>query len=158
MNRAETRQQLVDHYLDYYALAKAMLDDDDDARDAVQEALARTMAMPLLQKPVAYCYQTVRRVAIDMVRYRRRTLTLGDNELPEIETGEEEDSYAGLLERVGQLRDGMPSAIRALLKLRYEKGLSYIELEKVTGLNAITIRRRLKEAKRMMKEQLEEEI
>lgn len=158
MNRAETRQQLVDHYLDYYALAKAMLDDDDDARDAVQEALARTLAMPLLQKPVAYCYQTVRRVAIDMVRYRRRTLALGDKELPEKETEEEENSYAWLLERVGRLRDGMPSAIRALLKLRYEKGLSYMELEKVTGLSAITIRRRLKEAKRTMKEKIEEEI
>ena len=44
MNRAEIRQQLVDHYLDYYALAVAMLEDDDDARDTVQEALARTLA------------------------------------------------------------------------------------------------------------------
>lgn len=156
MNRAETRQQLVDHYLDYYALAKAMLDDDDDARDAVQEALARTMAMPLLKKPVEYCYQTVRRVAVDMLRYRMRTRSIEEYELPD--ESAEGDSYAMLLERVWLLREGMPSATKALLKLRYEKGLSYTELEKLTGLSAITIRRRLKEAKRMMKEQLEEEI
>lgn len=156
MNRAETRQQLVDHYLDYYALAKAMLDDDDDARDAVQEALARTMAMPLLKKPVEYCYQTVRRVAVDMLRYRMRTRSIEEYELPD--ESAEGDRYAMLLERVWLLREGMPSATKALLKLRYEKGLSYTELEKLTGLSAITIRRRLKEAKRMMKEQLEEEI
>lgn len=147
---------MVDHYLDYYALAKAMLDDDDDARDAVQEALARTMAMPLLKKPVEYCYQTVRRVAVDMLRYRMRTRSIEEYELPD--ESAEGDSYAMLLERVWLLREGMPSATKALLKLRYEKGLSYTELEKLTGLSVITIRRRLKEAKRMMKEQLEEEI
>lgn len=147
---------MVDHYLDYYALAKAMLDDDDDARDAVQEALARTMAMPLLKKPVEYCYQTVRRVAVDMLRYRMRTRSIEEYELPD--ESAEGDSYAMLLERVWLLREGMPSATKALLKLRYEKGLSYTELEKLSGLSAITIRRRLKEAKRMMKEQLEEEI
>ena len=133
-----------------------MLDDDDDARDAVQEALARTMAMPLLKKPVEYCYQTVRRVAVDMLRYRMRTRSIEEYELPD--ESAEGDSYAMLLERVWLLREGMPSATKALLKLRYEKGLSYTELEKLTGLSAITIRRRLKEAKRMMKEQLEEEI
>ncbi len=156
MNRAETRQQLVDHYLDYYTLAKAMLDDDDDARDAVQEALARTMATPLLHKPVAYCLQTVRRVAVDMMRYKKRTKPADEWELPEDGTGEE--SYAMLLERVGQLRDGLPAATRALLRLRYEKGYSYAELEKLTGLSAITIRRRLKEAKQTLKQKLEEEI
>ena len=114
---------MVDHYLDYYALAKAMLDDDDDARDAVQEALARTMAMPLLKKPVEYCYQTVRRVAVDMLRYRMRTRSIEEYELPD--ESAEGDSYAMLLERVWLLREGMPSATKALLKLRYEKGLSY---------------------------------
>ncbi|MCR5444569.1 MAG: sigma-70 family RNA polymerase sigma factor [Bacteroidales bacterium] len=155
MNRAETRQQLVDHYLDYYALAKSMLNDDDDARDAVQEALARTMAMPLLQKPVAYCFQTVRRVAVDTMRYRMRTRSIEEYELPD--ESDEGDSYAMLLERVGMLREGMPTATKALLKLRYEKGLTYSELEKLTGLSMITIRRRLKEAKQIIKEKLEEE-
>lgn len=155
MNKAETRQQLVDHYLDYYALAKSMLNDDDDARDAVQEALARTMAMPLLQKPVAYCFQTVRRVAVDTMRYKMRTRSIEEYELPD--ESAEDDSYAMLLERVWKLREGMPSATKALLKLRYEKGLSYTELEKLTGLSMITIRRRLKEAKQIMKEKLEEE-
>lgn len=155
MNRAETRQQLVDHYLDYYALAKSMLNDDDDARDAVQEALARTMAMPLLQKPVAYCFQTVRRVAVDTMRYRMRTRSIEEYELPD--ESDEGDSYTMLLERVGMLREGMPSATKALLKLRYEKGLTYRELEKLTGLSMITIRRRLKEAKQIIKEKLEEE-
>lgn len=156
MNRAETRQQLVDHYLDYYALAKAMLDDDDDARDVVQEALARALAKPLLNKPVAYCLQTVRRLAVDTMRYRKQYQPLPESELRDEDTVS--DGYAALLERVRNIRDGLPSATRALLKLRYEKGLGYAELEKLTGLSAITIRRRLKKAKQTMKEQLEVEI
>ena len=156
MNRAETRQQLVDHYLDYYALAKAMLDDDDDARDAVQEALARTLAMPLLKKPVEYCYQTVRHVAVDMLRYRRRTKPLEEGEMAD--ENNDAESYTTLLERVRKVQEGLPTAMRALLRLRYEKELSYKELEKLTGLSVITIRRKLKEAKQMMKEQLEGKI
>ena len=156
MNRAETRQQLVDHYLDYYALAMAMLNDDDDARDAVREALARTLAMPLLKKPVEYCYQTVRHVAVDMLRYRRRTKPLEEGEMAD--ENNDAESYTTLLERVRKVQEGLPTAMRALLRLRYEKELSYKELEKLTGLSVITIRRKLKEAKQMMKEQLEGKI
>ena len=33
MKRAEKRQLLVDHYLDFYNVAMAILRDDDDARE-----------------------------------------------------------------------------------------------------------------------------
>ena len=38
MKRDEKQHILVEHYLDFYSRAMAILDDEDDAKDAVQEA------------------------------------------------------------------------------------------------------------------------
>lgn len=157
MNRAEIRQQLVDHYLDYYALAYSMLEDGDDARDTVQEALARTMAAPLLKDPSSYCFQTIRHLAVDTLRRRRVMIPMSEASVAE-ETQGHDPSYAELLERVRLLRNGLPQALRSLVTLRYEKDLTIDELARLTGLSVMTVRRRLHEAKRIMKERLEEQI
>lgn len=155
MNKAEKRQQVVDHYLDYYALAMSMLDDDDDARDAVQEAMARTFAQPLVKDPVSYCFQAVRRLALDILRRRQKMIPMSKagyiNEPANVE-----DNYAELLKRVRSVRNGLPLDMRPLVVLHYEKGLSLLELEKLTGVSRITLWRKLQKAKEMMKTQLEE--
>ncbi len=157
MNRAEIRQHLVDHYLDYYALAYAMLEDGDDARDTVQEALARTMAAPLLKDPSSYCYQTVRRLAVDTLRRRKVMIPMSDVVVDD-ESLDNDPSYADLLERVRHLRNGLPQAMRSLVTLRYEKDLSIGELSKLTGMSIMTVKRKLREAKQILKERLEEQI
>ena len=37
------RQELVDHYLDFFSVAMAIVQNEDDARDVVQEALTRPL-------------------------------------------------------------------------------------------------------------------
>lgn len=158
MNRAEIRQHLVDHYLDYYALAYSMLEDADDASDTVQEALARTLAAPMLRDPSHYCYQTVRRLAVDTLRRRQVVVPMSRTAIEDEAQRGDDGSYAELLERVRHLRNGLPQALRSLLTLRYEKELTIPELAKLTGLSVMTVRRRLHEAKRIMKERLEDTI
>lgn len=150
MKKAEIRQQLIDHYLDFYTLAYAMLDDDDDARDAVQEALTRTLSKAVLNNPLHYCYQTLRHAAIDTLRHRQRHVPLyGD-----IAEEQRDESYATLLERVMLLRDNLPDAERALVILHDEKGIAYDDLARLTGLSIVTIRRRLKRAHLKMRQGL----
>jgi len=42
--------------------------------------------------------------------------------------------------------------------LRYEKDLSIGELSKLTGMSIMTVKRKLREAKQILKERLEEQI
>lgn len=154
MLKAEIRQQLVDHYLDFYALALSMLNDDSDARDAVQEALTRTMAKSRVSDPMSYCYQTVRHTAIDILRHRRRFVPLDEELINKASTEEDNGSYSSLLEQAMKLREGMPKAVRALMMLHYEEGLTYEELAKLTGMSRMTIRRRLGKAYKIMNEEL----
>ena len=67
-------------------------------------------------------------------------------------------SYADLLEHVRHLRNGLPQAMRSLVTLRYEKDLSIGELSKLTGMSIMTVKRKLREAKQILKERLEEQI
>lgn len=154
MNRENIRQQLVDHYLDLYQLAYSMLNDDDDARDAVQEALACTMARPLLDKPLAYCYQVLRRTAIDTLRHRARMIPFQTDIAEEVRDEESEAAYGDLLDQAMRLRDNLPQATRALIVLHDEKGHSYSELASLTGMNIMTIRRRIKKAHNAMRQKL----
>ena len=156
MLKGEIRQQLVDHYLDFYTLAYSILEDDDDARDTVQEALARTMAKSHVDDAMNYCYQTVRRVSIDILRYRKRIVPLNVDLACEDNDEETNGSYAALLKSVMQLRNKLPSAIRSLVILHDEQGMGYAELSKLTGMSSMTIRRRLKEAHVMMRYKLKE--
>ncbi|MBR4505659.1 MAG: sigma-70 family RNA polymerase sigma factor [Bacteroidales bacterium] len=155
MNKAEIRQQLVDHYLDFYALAYSMLNDDSDARDAVQEALTRTMTKRHVDNALSYCYQSVRHTAINIMRHRQRFVQFDGQILDEAAKDEYNESYADMLERVMQLRDGLPKAMRALVRLHDEEGLTYAELAKLTGMSRMTIRRRLNEIHAEMREKLE---
>ena len=154
MNRENIRQQLVDHYLDLYQLAYSMLNDDDDARDAVQEALACTMARPLLDKPLAYCYQVLRRTAIDTLRHRARMIPFQTDIAEEVHDEESEAAYGDLLDQAMRLLDHLPQATRALIVLHDEKGHSYSELASLTGMNIMTIRRRIKKAHNAMRQKL----
>ena len=155
MYKAEIRQQLVDHYLDFYSLAYSMLNDDSDARDAVQEALTRTMSKRHVDDAMNYCYQAVRHIAINILRHRRRFVQLDRTVLNEASMVESNESYHDLLEQVMHLRNRLPKAMRALVRLHDEEGLNYDELAKLTGLSSMTIRRRLNEIHAEMREKLE---
>jgi RNA polymerase sigma factor (sigma-70 family) len=154
MNRDKIRQQLVDHYLDLYQLAYSMLNDEDDARDAVQEALACTMARPLLDKPLAYCYQVLRRTAINTIRHRARIIPIQTEIAEELRDEESETAYGELLDYAMRLRDNLPQATRALIVLHDEKGHSYSELATLTGMNVMTVRRHIKKAHNDMLQKL----
>lgn len=155
MNRAEIRQQLVDHYLDFYALAVSMLRDDDDAKDAVQEALVRTMTCRHVDDAVAYCFQTLRRVAIDTLRHRLRHAPIGDRDIADSGEGE---SDGEMLERVMRLRNELPRVSKTLVVLHDQKGYTYDDIAALTGLSKMTVRRKLKEAHETMRQELEDEL
>ena len=146
MLKAEIRQLLVDHYLDFYALAYSMLNNESDARDAVQEALTRTLSKRHLDDPLSYCYQAVRHAAIDIMRYRKRFVPLEETILMDA-VRVPLNSYQTLLEeRALLMRDNLPEVQRELVVMHDEDGLSYADISRMTGKSTMTIRRLLKKA------------
>jgi len=152
MKNADKRSLLERNYLNFFALALAMLRDEDDARDAVQEALVRVLTTRHIKDVVSYTFQTVRSCSIDIMRHRARFVPLKDDVGYSVSLHEER------LKRVAELREELPETIRALVELHDEEGYTLEELHLLTGLSVMSIRRRLNEAHTKLKNQLEDEL
>ncbi|MBR6049116.1 MAG: RNA polymerase sigma factor [Bacteroidales bacterium] len=149
MDRAEKRQLLVDHYVDFYALALAMLHNTDDAQDAVQEAVVNTLTRPFVNDVKRYCFQAVRHAAIDIMRHRVRVTTLEHYD-PSVDPEQEE-----LYRRIRHAHEALPEAQKTLVELHDIGGYTYDELATLTGMSKMTVRRRIEKAHQTMKENIE---
>ena len=152
MKYADKCSLLESNYLNFFALALAMLRDEEDARDAVQEAMVRVLTTRHIKDVVSYTFQTVRSCAIDIMRHRTRFVQLSDD------VGYSMTEHEERLKRVGELREELPETMRALVELHDEEGYTYEELHLLTGMSVMTIRRRLEEAHTKIKNQMEKEI
>ena len=152
MKRAEKRQALVDHYIDFYSLAMAMLRDEQDAQDAVQEGIVKTLVKLHVDNAVAYCRQAVRNAAIDIMRHRKRIKNLDGIDIAA------DTEHDELLRRVSDAKEDLPETTRALIELHDEEGYSFAKLAALTGLSVSSVRRYIEEAHIELKNKIKREI
>ncbi len=152
MNRAEKRQLLADHYLDFYSLAMAMLHDKDDACDAVQEALVSTLTRPISTDPVGYCMQTVRHEAVNIMRRRLKVAGLKETD------SVEDPDHQLLLKHVETVYKSLPKKMRTIVELYDIDGYTYVEVAKIMRSSKTTVRRIINEAHEIMRTKIEQEL
>jgi len=146
-----------------------MLGERRDAEDATQEVLVKALMNLHSYDPARPFKPWILRIAsnecIDRLRRQRDTLSLdgmgedgawewqvGDSPNPEHEYTRAEQSA-----RVLALLGSLPEQDRLIVKLFYWEGLSYSEIEAVTGLSIPAIKSRLFRARRAMASLLVEE-
>ena len=98
MNRAKKKQELIEHYLDFYNVALSMLRNEDDAKDVVQEALVRTLVKVGLRNPAGYCMVAVKHLSVDRLRHRQQLTRIDEMTLVArqvVKRIEEELEYPG---------------------------------------------------------------
>lgn len=149
MKRAEKKQALVDHYIDFYAAALAMLKDEDDAKDAVQDALVNTLVSHGVREPYNYCMQAVRNRCVDTLR--RRSL-LGQLEETSAVVDPDREELLRLLKK--QKEELSPTA-RTIVELHYEEGHSLPKVASELGLSLSSVKRTLAETKNELRKKLE---
>ncbi len=152
MKRAQKRQLLVDHYLDFYSTAVAMLKDDDDAKDAVQEALVRTLTRSGVDDPCHYCMRTLKHLCIDTLRRKQRLQRIDDIELLANLDSDE------LLDIVREKKEKLPAMERALLDLHYEEGYTLPEVAAIAGLSLASLKRLMADIRNRLKNEIEQAI
>jgi RNA polymerase sigma-70 factor (ECF subfamily) len=143
-----TREQFIEQAMVEFespliGYAASILNDHDLARDVVQDTFIR-----LCQQDVAkvegslksWLFTVCRNRALDLLRKNKRTEPLeeirwrkvaGPGLQPDEETLREE-----LLERVMKLLDRLPAKQREVILLKFQQGLSYQEIQKVTGYSS----------------------
>ena len=152
MGRSDIRQQLQDHYLDFFSVAMSILKDEDDARDAVQEALTRTMMKLVLKDPCNFCMRTLKRLCIDTLRHRNRIVEIDTSMMS---TDPEHDE---LLRLVRQKKEELSEMARTVLELHDEDGHTMEEVAEMLQVSHSTVKRILYDARYEMRKKLENEI
>lgn len=148
-----------------YRLARGILGDDQDAREAVQEAYVKAyLALDGLRGAGGFatwlCVIT-RNQAFSMLRRRQREVPVEmetmEHMLNDAPLVDEPDPAAALeSERLGRTLqhaiDRLPDAFRSVFVLRSVEGMSVRETAQVLGLNEKTVKTRQFRARRLLRE------
>ncbi|MEM9057579.1 MAG: sigma-70 family RNA polymerase sigma factor [Pseudomonadota bacterium] len=160
MTETNMRQELAQLGSGAHALAMQLLGDRDDAFDAVQDAMAQTLATPERYDPrkgalKPWFMRVVRNRCIDMLRGRRAADTAPDEVVhpgPGPEAAVERDQRAAGVRRA--LKSLKP-AQREIVVLRDYLDLSYADIAAVLDVAQGTVMSRLHRARLALKEAVE---
>lgn len=143
---------MVERYFDFYLAAMAILKDDQDAKDAVQDAVVATMVKRGVDNPYAYCCKVLRNKCMDMIRRNRRLEAFNEDQ-PEVDSEHEER-----LMKLRKLKDELPFLSRTVIELHYEEDFTIEEISKQIGVNVARVKRIVSDTKEILRKRMEEEI
>lgn len=154
-----TSREYTDIYLPLserlYRIAYYILESEDDAKDVVQDLFIKLWnsrdTLDSVHNPQAYCITLLRNMAIDRIRERN----IYDGPPPETVCGND-DVHRDIenREKLKMLKDAigkLPESQRRLLHMKVFEGLSYDEISRETGMNNLTLRVLLSQARRKLK-------
>ena len=152
MKRAEKEQLLVDHYLDFFSVAMAILQDEDEARDVVQEAVTQTLVRMYVNDVCGYCARVTRNMSIKTLERKRRRVNIDDVMLV---TDYEHDR---LLKLVAEKKEELSEVAKAVVELHDEDGYTLSEVAGMMRMSVSTVKRLLSRAHYELRKKLQEEI
>jgi RNA polymerase sigma-70 factor (ECF subfamily) len=141
---------------EFYRVAFYILEDEAEAEDAVQELFLKLWsgrdALDGIRNPKGYGIRVLRNLCLDRIRRSRKMET--PDVLPEPEWPGRQDEAVDEKERLAKVLDAiksLPDRQREVLTLRTLDGLSYEEIAERTGMNQLTLRVLLSQARRKIR-------
>lgn len=149
--------QVERHKVALYRLARSILRSDEDAKDAVAEAVCRAFAhLDSLKQPERFKSWLLRitaNEAYNILNRRRRLVSLEDygREVPA------PDPFRGTEDSLWPLVLSLPDTLRGPITLYYYDGSSVREIAEVLGLTEGAVKTRLNRGRQALKHILEKE-
>lgn len=147
----------------FYRVAYYLLENEQDAKDAVQDLYMRLWNRKIflleVEKPEAYGMRMLKNICIDKIRKTYSSKAMGLEEL-ENEVPSHEVSPAStlmdkdLLEKVMSCVEQLPEKQASILKMRVFEGLEYDEIAEKTGLSQINLRVLLSLARKAIRKKI----
>lgn len=136
-----------------FATARAILGDDDEASDALQQALMKIWEqrenIEDLNTPEAFCITVVKRVCLNMIRSRK--IKADENELVNVEAQTADYETRDQLGHLRNLIATLPKNQQDVLNLSVFGDCSNEEISEITGESAANVRQLLSRARKKLK-------
>lgn len=137
-----------------YRVAYSMLENDQDAADAIQETVLKCWEKIGQLKQEEYFQTWLTRILInecrDMLKCRKRVVYM--EELPEVEYTED---YAS--REWKEMLAGLGEKYRVVMELHYLQGFAANEIAAMLGISPVNVRSRLARGRKQLKQYLETE-
>ena len=155
MEPAGVRRLVEAHYSDVYAYCRRHTESVDEAEDAVQEVFLRFVGASGRYRddgrPLAYLLTIARNVCADS---HRRGAMRADELLADPSPG---SGSADRLSAVRRAVRALPNEAREIVELKFDQGLTAVEIARVTGLSRFAVARRIGSALSDIREALASE-
>lgn len=144
----QTREQFIEQAMADYespliGYAATILKDPDRARDVVQDTFVRLCEQDITKVRAglkSWLFTVCRNRALDLLRKDKRIEPIEEIRWQKVAgTGLQPDEQADFDERISRvmkLLDRLSDNQREVILLKFQQGLSYQEIEKVTGLTS----------------------
>ena len=141
----------------FYRMAYFMLENDADAKDAVQDLYLKLWNirdnLDIIRQPSSYGALMLKNMCIDRIRGRKDSSDIQESMAAD-DPPDKDLCLKEELQAVSKAMEKLPTGQQKLLKLRVFRGLSYKEIEEETGLNGLNIRVQVSLARKKLKQLL----
>ncbi|MEE3375819.1 MAG: RNA polymerase sigma factor [Candidatus Cryptobacteroides sp.] len=138
----------------FYRVAFYLLEDEADAKDAVQELYLKLWTLrdhlELIREPAAYGSLLMKNLCIDRIRKRKPREALREDQADDPPPDRLLELREELKDVLGKM-DALPPNQRKLLGMRVLQGLSYDQISQQTGLSPLNIRVQISLARKKIK-------
>ena len=153
-------QLYIKHEKQMFSVAYAVLKNHADAEDAVQQSFAviltklDKLSLDEPEKARALLMLIAKNQALNIIRRRKKTVYLEDiDEAAPLLTSEEFFSLSP--EDIREALSSLPEEVKHIITLRFVYGFSAEETAELTALSTDAVYRRIRQARKILKEQLE---
>jgi len=140
-----------------YVVAFRLLENRQDAEDAVQETFAKLWAkryeLPQITNNEAFATVTLRNICLDILKSQKMEFTGIDENLAENQNFITKIESQDKILIIRKLIANLPDSQRKILKLKIWDDFSDEEISQATGIGAANIRVLLSRARKTLKEQ-----
>jgi RNA polymerase sigma-70 factor (ECF subfamily) len=159
MTAEDFKKQFLPHAEKLYALAFRLLNNRDEASDAVQDVFLKLWNKRNeleIQNNEAFCVTLVKNISLDILRKRRKNESLNNVEQIENEKNinKQIDIHYDWLQ-MQKLIKQLPKQQQQLIILRHVKEYTMAEIAKHTGLSEANVRTTLSRARKLLRENFE---
>jgi RNA polymerase sigma-70 factor (ECF subfamily) len=141
-----------------YRFARSILQDGEEAKDAVQELSLKLWEKRNVLDGVdnlqAFAIKSMRNHCLDEIRKRRNTIEPHHEMISELPEPYEIVEQADMSIRIKKLIEKLPELQRTVIQLRDVEGFEIEEIAKTTGLTANAVTVNLSRARQKIREQI----
>lgn len=159
-NGNDIEQLFKAHYAQMYRLAKALLHDDDLARDIVHDVFASLLdGHTSLHISGGYLLNAVRNRSLNHIRdceihQRIANRYFLDNEEYDSERWPDDETIARIYRLI---RNEIPTQAKRVIELRFSDGMTFTRIAAVMGLSETAVYRHLSNALKIIRKKLNED-